>query len=138
MFLKIDPKSGIPIYLQIVEQIKWQTASGRLLQGDQVPTVREMASSLRVNPNTVAKSYRELEREGILEGRPGQGSFIAGVDSGLSLDKKLQIVSRAMEPPLVQAFHLQLDVVKVRDVFERKLVEIYREDYLRLKGDGDE
>lgn len=128
MFLKIDPRSSVPIYSQIIDQIKMQTASGRLRQGDRVPTVRELATRLRVNPNTVAKAYRDLEREGILEGRPGQGSFVACKDSGLSQKAKLQILSRSMEPPLVQAYHLQLGCETVRETFNNKLLEIYQQD----------
>lgn len=128
MFLKIDPRSSIPIYSQIIDQLKMQTASGRLRQGDRVPTVRELAAQLRVNPNTVAKAYRDLEREGILEGRPGQGSFVSCKDSSLSRQAKLQILSRAMEPPLVQAYHLQLEREIVRETFNNKLLEIYQQD----------
>jgi GntR family transcriptional regulator len=134
MFLKIDPKSSTPIYAQIVEQVKFQAASGRLRHGDQIPTVRELAMELRVNPNTIAKAYRDLEREGILEGRPGQGSFIARHDLGFSRQKKLQIVARAMEPPLVQAYHLQLKQEDVRSLFTQKMSEIYLEETSGKEG----
>jgi GntR family transcriptional regulator len=128
MFLKIDSKSSLPIYVQIIDQVKFQVASGRLRTGDQIPTVRELASGLRVNPNTVAKAYRELERDGVLEGKPGQGSFISERNSGLSHQRKAQIVSKALEVPLVQAYHLRLKTDDVRTLFEKKIAEIYRNE----------
>ena len=77
MLHSIDPKSGLPIYLQITEQIRRRVAAGILLPGDQLPSVRELAARLLVNPNTVAKVYRDLERGGLLETRRGQGTFIS-------------------------------------------------------------
>ena len=74
--LEIDHKKGLPIYLQIIEQIKHHIAAGRLSVGDQLPTVRSLAISLEVNPNTVAKAYTEMERTGILETRQGIGTFV--------------------------------------------------------------
>lgn len=74
--LEIDHKKGLPIYLQIIEQIKHQIAVGKLSVGNQLPTVRSLAISLEVNPNTVAKAYTEMERTGILETRQGVGTFV--------------------------------------------------------------
>jgi GntR family transcriptional regulator len=125
MFLRIDPKTGSPIYLQIIEQVKYQTVSGRLQVGDRLPTVRDLAVMLRVNPNTVAKAYRELEREGILEGRPGQGSFISGRGAGLSQARCFEMISRLMERPVVEAYHLKLDRRDVEEIFQSKLSDIY-------------
>jgi GntR family transcriptional regulator len=128
MFLKIDPKASLPIYVQIIDQVKLQVASGRLRTGDRIPTVRELASGLSINPNTVAKAYRDLEREGVLEGRPGQGSFISSRSPGLSHQRKAQIVSKSMETPLVQAYHLMLKEQDVRIIFDKKVNEIYRSE----------
>ena len=68
--------SGEPIYLQIMRQVKHAVATGALAAGEQLPTVRQLAAELVVNPNTVARAYRELEHEGLLEGVPGRGSFV--------------------------------------------------------------
>lgn len=73
---RIDNQSGVPAYLQIVEQVKHALLLGVLVPGDQMPTVRELVASLAINPNTVMKAYRELEREGLVGGRPGQGTFV--------------------------------------------------------------
>jgi GntR family transcriptional regulator len=74
--LTVDPRSGVPIYLQIIEQIKRSVALGVLQAGEQLPTVKQLAIDLTVNPNTVARAYRELEREDVIETAPGRGSFI--------------------------------------------------------------
>jgi GntR family transcriptional regulator len=74
--LTVDPRSGVPIYLQIIEQVKRSVALGILQSGEQLPTVKQLAIDLTVNPNTVARAYRELEREQVIETSPGRGSFV--------------------------------------------------------------
>ena len=74
--LRIDSKSGVPPYLQVAEQVRHAIATGVLAPGDQLPTVKEVVASLAINPNTVFKGYRELEREGLVEGRKGAGTFV--------------------------------------------------------------
>lgn len=77
MLLKIDPQSGTPIYLQIMEQVRHAIGIGLFRPGDPLPTIRELALQLSINPNTVAKAIRELEREGVLVTRVGKGSFVS-------------------------------------------------------------
>jgi GntR family transcriptional regulator len=74
--LRLDAKSGVPPYLQIAEQVRQALISGVLAPGDRLPTVKEVVTQLAINPNTVFKGYRELEREGLVEGRPGAGTFV--------------------------------------------------------------
>jgi GntR family transcriptional regulator len=73
----LDNKSGVPTYLQLVQQVKHALQLGILRPGDQLPTVKEVVGSLTINPNTVLKAYRELDHEGIAEGRRGQGTFVS-------------------------------------------------------------
>ena len=73
---RLDSRSGVPTYLQLVSQVKQAILLGYLQPGDQLPTVREVAAELTINPNTVAKAYRELDREGLTSARSGQGTFI--------------------------------------------------------------
>jgi GntR family transcriptional regulator len=75
---RLDAGSGVPTYLQLVEQVRRGLLLGYLLDGDQLPTVREVAAALVVNPNTVAKAYRDLERAGLVAPRAGQGTFVVG------------------------------------------------------------
>jgi GntR family transcriptional regulator len=74
----LEARSGVPTYLQIVQQVRQAIRLGMLLPGDQLPTVKEVVSSLTINPNTVLKAYRELDTEGLVEGRRGVGTFVCG------------------------------------------------------------
>ncbi len=74
--IRIDSKSGVPFYRQIIEQIKFAVAHGRLQPGDRLPTVRQLAVDLAVNPNTVVRAYRELEIEGVIDTQQGSGTFV--------------------------------------------------------------
>src|ERR1051326_1608811 len=73
---RLDHTSGVPTYLQLVQQVEHALRLGYLGQGDRLPTVKEVVSSLAINPNTVLKAYRELEHDGLVEGRPGIGTFV--------------------------------------------------------------
>jgi GntR family transcriptional regulator len=75
---RLDGSSGVPPYLQLVHQVRQSLLLGYLRAGDQLPTVKEVAGDLAINPNTVVKAYRQLEHEGLAAGRPGQGTFITG------------------------------------------------------------
>jgi GntR family transcriptional regulator len=81
MLLDIDHHSGVPIYRQVVDQVRDQIMAGRLCEGDQLMSVREVAAALRVNPMTISKAYSALEIEGLLERWRGIGLFIAGIQS---------------------------------------------------------
>jgi len=72
----VDPRTGVPLYLQLIEQVKRAVALGSLAPGEQLPTVKALALSLTINPNTVARAYRDLERDGVIETSPGRGSFV--------------------------------------------------------------
>src|SRR5438309_4959504 len=74
---RLDPRSGVSTYLQIVHQVRHALRLGILLPGDQLPTVKEVVGALAINPNTVLKAYRELDHEGLVEGRRGQGTFVS-------------------------------------------------------------
>ena len=79
---RVDGRSGVPPYLQLVQQVRQALRMGVLELGDQLPTVREVVAAVAVNPNTVLKAYRELEREGLIEARAGQGTFVRGLPAG--------------------------------------------------------
>src|SRR5690242_18653583 len=81
----LDNHSGVAAYLQIVQQVKQALRLGLLKAGDQLPTVREVVAKIAINPNTVLKAYRELEREGLVSSRPGQGTFVERTLAGPSL-----------------------------------------------------
>ena len=85
---KLDPKSGIPFYRQIIDQIRYGIATGKLKTGEQLPTVRALAVELKVNLNTVSKAYKELEIKNILETQLGSGTFIGSVNVDLPVKEK--------------------------------------------------
>jgi DNA-binding transcriptional regulator YhcF (GntR family) len=82
---RLDPASGVPTYLQLVQQVEHALRLGYLKPGDQLPKVRDVVSSLAINPNTVLKAYRELETKGLAAGRPGQGTFVQATLSQVAL-----------------------------------------------------
>ena len=109
MQLNIDPSSSRPVYLQVIDQVKRDIALSRLVEGDRLPTVRELAIRLAINPNTMAKAYKLLEQEGVIVTRAGAGAFVAAIESGLNKSVKKRIISEAMERTAVDAYHMQVD-----------------------------
>ena len=109
MQLHISPSDGVPIYQQIVNQIKYLAASGRLQQGEQLPPVRKLAEQLLVNPNTVARAYRELEGEGVVASRRGAGVFVADGVSPLAKRQQNKIVNERIDMLLTEARQLNID-----------------------------
>ncbi|MEQ8821180.1 MAG: GntR family transcriptional regulator [Sumerlaeia bacterium] len=113
MFFEVDLQGGKPVYQQMIDQAKYAIASGRLRAGDRLPSVREAAVALRVNRNTVSRVYSELEREGLVYSRPGQGSFVSERATGSDLSaafRREQLAARA-DDLLAQAklFHFNRD-----------------------------
>ena len=109
MLLQINFKSGLPIYLQIVDQIKAAAASGALQVGESLPGIRPLAEELRVNRNTVAKAYSELESLGIIETLPGKGCYLKENRSALRKDARRKLLTDDIDRAIVQAHHLQVD-----------------------------
>jgi len=109
MQIRIDNASDRPVYQQIIDQVKRDIAIGRLGRNEKLPTVRQLAGQLAINPNTIAKAYQQLEREGIITTRPGSGTFVANLDSDLSGSVKKRIICDDMERAVVDAFHMQID-----------------------------
>ena len=96
MDIHISPNDGVPIYLQIVTQVKYLVASDRLTPGEELPPIRALAERLQVNPNTVAKAYRELEREGLVLARQGRGTFVSNTLARGSLRHQLSPICSAL------------------------------------------
>ena len=127
MLLQIDFKSGTPVYLQLVEQIRHAAASGWLRTGEPLPSIRPLAEELRVNRNTVAKAYAELESQGVIETIPGKGCFLKAVGSPLTKSARNDLLIQEIDRAIVAAHHLQISdadllaLVKKRlDAFEKK------------------
>jgi GntR family transcriptional regulator len=108
MLLRIDSTNGVPLYLQIAKEVKHSIAIGSLKPGEQIPSVREIALQITVNPNTVAKAYRELESQGIVETRRGTGTFVAERIVDVTQEERRKIVGELMDRAIDEARHLQM------------------------------
>ena len=127
MNFQIDFKSGKPVYLQLVDQVRYAAASGVLRTGDVLPSIRPLAEELRVNRNTVAKAYAELEGLGVIETIPGKGCFVKENGTTFTKPVREKILLKEIDEAVVTAHHLRvdrktfLDLVEERlDYFERK------------------
>ena len=109
MQLQIDTSSRQPIYLQLVQQIREGVARGDLTTGEKLPSVRQLSRSLLVNPNTIARAYMELEREGVLIGRQGLGLFVAEIKSDLTKSAREKRLKESLDQWLTEAVHLGFD-----------------------------
>jgi GntR family transcriptional regulator len=118
MQIRIDNASDRPVYQQIIDQVKRDIAMGRLIKDEKLPTVRQLAGQLAINPNTIAKAYRQLEQEGIINTRPGSGAFVANLDSNLNRTVRRKLICEDLERIAVEAFHMQIDRKSLREWFE--------------------
>jgi GntR family transcriptional regulator len=101
-------KSGKPVYLQLVDQVKAAAASGAVQTGEPLPSIRPLAQELRVNRNTVAKAYAELESQRVIETVAGKGCFVRATSSPFKKDVRLKLVAQEIDEAVVQAHHLQI------------------------------
>ena len=113
MHIHISSQEGVPIYRQIADQIKFLVASGRLNAGEQLPPVRKLAEQLVVNPNTVARAYRELEAAGLVTARQGSGAFVSGNGSPLAWKEKSKRLTERIDMLLAEARQMNVDVETV-------------------------
>jgi len=124
MLIKIDSTSGLPIYLQIVNQIKTQVALGRLHPEDPLPSVRQLAVDLTVNPNTIARAYLDLEHEGVIYKRPGQGTYVSKRAVQMARSERIRIFAELLEKAVVEGVHLDLSTQEMTEAFERLIARI--------------
>jgi len=108
MMFQVNFKSGKPVYLQVVDQVKSAAASGALQAGEPLPSIRPLAEELRVNRNTIAKAYTELESQGVIETLPGKGCFLKENNSPLKKDVRRKLLIEEIDQAIVQSHHLQV------------------------------
>src|SRR6266705_1615977 len=113
MQIHISANDGVPIYLQIVNQIKYLVAAGRLDAGDEIPPIRVLAGQLLVNPNTVARAYLELERAGVVSKRHGSGTYVSDAGSPLARRERVKILTERVDGLLVEAQHMNVELEEV-------------------------
>ena len=127
MQVRISDRDGVPVYVQLVSQIKYLVSSGRLAPGEQLPPVRKLAEQLVVNPNTVARAYTELESEGVVACRRGAGVFVAEGVSPLARREQNRILAERVDTLLTEARQMNVDL--------ETLVALVRRRY-QLLGEG--
>jgi GntR family transcriptional regulator len=126
MFLSVDPHNGLAIYDQIARQVKFAVACGALRKGELVPSVRELARELAVNPNTVARAYRELQGEGVLSPVRGTGMEVAEGADRRCRGQRLELIRARLRQVLVEAIQSQLEVNELRTLVEQELAAAER------------
>jgi GntR family transcriptional regulator len=124
---RLDGSSGVPPYLQIVHQVRQSLLLGYLQEGDRLPTVKDVAGDLAINPNTVVKAYRQLEHEGLAGGRPGQGTFITAVSSP-ALPGAQEVLRESLEQWFRDA-----DAAGLNDEAVTALIAVVRQDMRKEK-----
>lgn len=116
MLIHISATDGVPIYLQVVNQIKYLVAAGRLTAGEELPPIRSLAEQLLVNPNTIARAYRELELAGIVEKRRTAGTYVSDQGSPLARRERMKILTDRIDALVAEALQMNIsldDVIKL-------------------------
>jgi GntR family transcriptional regulator len=127
MFFQVDPANGVAIFDQVIRQVKFAVARGAIRPGNMVPSVRELAKELAINPNTVARAYQQLQSEGVLEGVRGMGLEVAADAVKLCRSERLKIVQGRLRNALVEALQSGLEPDELRALVERELISLHRE-----------
>jgi GntR family transcriptional regulator len=120
MHIRISPADGVPIYLQIVNQVKYLVAAGRLSPGEELPPIRTLAERLVINPNTVARAYRELEVAGVVVKKGTTGTFVSGAGSPLARRERLRILTDRIDALLAEARQLGFDSEELFDLIRQR------------------
>ena len=120
MQIHITTSDGVPIYQQVVNQIKILIASGRLNFGDELPPIRVLAAQLLINPNTVARAYRELETAGIVEKRRTAGTYVSEQGSPLARRERVKILAERIDTLLAEAIHMGVSIDDVMKLVQQR------------------
>ena len=124
MLVKPNPSLGVPIYLQLMEQVKHAIETGALRAGDQLPGIRPLAEELVINPNTVAKAYRELEHDGVIELRHGAGAFVSGAAREKKLTERLKAGQAIVSAAVDKLRSRGVTEAEIRRLFEAELARV--------------
>src|SRR5690349_2230964 len=120
MHIHLSSGDGVPVYRQIVNQIKYLVGSGRLAPGEELPPIRVLAERLVINPNTVARAYRELEREGVVYKRRTAGTYVSDAGSPLSRRERLRVLTQRVDALLAEARQMNIDTDEVLDLIRQR------------------
>jgi GntR family transcriptional regulator len=135
MLLHVNPSSGVPSYLQIETQVKHYIAAGALALGDALPSVRKLAADLRISPNTVARAYQNLERDGVLRTVPGGRTYVAENSPGLLKSEKIRRLRPHARQIAVEGTQLRLEPREIMELVQQELDAL--EEINEQSGDLD-
>jgi len=135
MHIQVDPKSSTPLYSQIMDQVRLAVATGVLQPGDQAPRVRELAEHLRVNPNTVARAYRDLQAQGLLVARQGSGTFVSNDAAAIGEREQRRVLQQMLDEAARTAGGLGVSRDDFRKMAERAARSVGRRPARRLSDD---
>lgn len=124
MLIHINPSTGVPIYCQIESQVKQAVAAGAFREGYALPSVRKLAAELRINPNTVARAYQELERSGVIRTVPGGGTFVADNVPGLLKSEKIRRLRPLVRQVAVEGTQLRLTSPEILGLVAEELEKL--------------
>lgn len=134
MQIRISSRDGVPVYLQIVNQVKYLAASGRLSPGEELPPIRVLAEQLLINPNTVARAYRELEIMGVVVTRRGAGTYVAEAGKSISRNERKRILAARADQLLAEAHQMNVPIEEVLDLLRERSEIIDKERGNRRNG----
>jgi len=120
MQIHVSPEDGLPVYKQILNQVKYLVASGVLSPGEELPPIRALAEQLLINPNTVARAYRELEHAGIVVKRGTVGTFVSDAPSPFARRERLRVLRQRIDTLLADASHMGVSVDELKDMIDER------------------
>ena len=124
VFIHLDASSGVPLYAQVLQQLRERIMSGRLAAGEQLPSVREMSARLKINPLTVAKVYQLLQQEGLVELQRGRGTYVARAARSHSAAERRRLIAPAVRRLVAEAQHLQVSREELGRLIEEQMLEV--------------
>ena len=130
MILEIDFHGGVPIYRQIMDQVRNQIMTGQMAEGEQLEQVRNLASRLKVNPMTISKAYGYLEQEGLLERKRGVGLFVASIQGTKKVEIKTEMIDSLLKQSAISAVQM--------DFPEKEAIELFKKHYSRYSSKKEE
>ena len=128
MLVRIEASSAVPVYRQIIDQVRYQIASGMLQAGDRLPSVRELARELPANQNTVLKAYEQLAQAGLISRRQGDGTFVEDVRTTIKKSERVKQLSGILAQAAAQAVHFQIGRDEIHQLLDREIDALHREE----------
>ena len=135
LYFQIDPHSGVPVYRQLMDQIRYYVSSGALKNGDRVPSIRELSKSLSINPTTVQKAYNELTHMGVIEMARGRGAFVSDRAKKMSRQEKEKVIRRLAMQLALEASQLKMTAERIMKIVHEalRIMEVSTESQIKEK-----